>query len=156
VSDPISHSAPDGRFSWPANAAAAWALIFGIFHLVWASGIYLLLDPAFAARAFANPRFLRYDLLVAVTCFAAVPVALVLGHPRPWPIPRRLVLGVAGSGTLLLLLRSVGSIAQQVGQAVTGRLQISVMSVWELWFYVGAALFSFSVWRYWRVVDGAI
>ena len=48
---------------WVAYAAALWALVFAIFHFVWAAGWYPLLDAAQASAAFAIPWKLAYDIV---------------------------------------------------------------------------------------------
>jgi hypothetical protein len=53
-------------------------------------------------------------------------------------------------GTGVLVLRSVSSLGQHAYLLFAGRLQVSVMTVWEVWFYLGSLLFVVSTWRYWR------
>jgi hypothetical protein len=59
-----------------AYAAALWAAVFAVFHVIWAAGWYPLLNAAHARIAFARPWFWAYDLVVAALCLIAVPVAL--------------------------------------------------------------------------------
>lgn len=134
---------------WEAYAAALWALIFAVFHVIWAAGWYVGLDPEHARIAFAKTPFLVFDLLVAGMCAVAVPVALALAMPWGRRLPRRLVGLFAWGGTGLLALRSVTSIVQTA--YLVGRRQFVVESegLWELWFYVGAILFSIATWRFW-------
>lgn len=140
----------DRRTRYMAFAAASWAIVFAVFHVTWATGLYLLLDPAFAARAFAQPAFLTYDLVVAALCVGAAVVALALVAPWGRRVPRWLLGGLAWTGTGVLLLRSALSLGQHGYLLFAGRLQLSVMSVWEAWFYLGSLLFLVSTWRYWR------
>jgi hypothetical protein len=63
-------------------ATAAWAFIFSIFHFIWAMGWYVGLNAKEAEKAFAKPLFFAFDLLIAVMCAIAVPIALVF--VRPW------------------------------------------------------------------------
>ena len=83
--------------SWPAYAAALWAGVFAVFHVVWACGWYVGLDDAQAEVAFSKPWFFAYDLVVAATCVIAVPVALGLGSSWGRRFPRWLLGGVAFS-----------------------------------------------------------
>jgi hypothetical protein len=140
----------DQRTRQFALAAASWALVFALFHITWATGWYVLLDPEFAAQAFARPAFLTYDLVVAALCIGAAVVALACVAPRGRRAPRWLLGGLAWMGTGVLVLRSVSSLGQHAYLLFAGRLQVSVMTVWEVWFYLGSLLFVVSTWRYWR------
>jgi hypothetical protein len=131
-------------------AAGLWALIFAVFHLIWAAGWYVGLNPETARIAFAKTAFFVYDLVVAGICLFAVPVALSLVMPWGRRLPRRLVGLFAWGGTGLLVLRSVASIIQAVYLIGTGQFPMEIRSLWELWFYLGAILFSLSTWRFWR------
>lgn len=147
---------PTQRFRvWVACAAASWALIFAAFHFIWASGWYIGLDEEQAAAMFAVPWKLAYDLVVAVMCVVAVPVALALGLPWGRRQPRRLVGFLAWTGTGLLVLRSVASLIQGAYLMAAGRFSLRDMGIWEPWFYLGAALFAVSTWSYWRAGEGA-
>jgi hypothetical protein len=66
----------ESAYTWVAWAAATWASVFAVFHIIWAAGWYPLLDAEQARIAFANPWKWAYDVLVAVMCIIAVPVAL--------------------------------------------------------------------------------
>jgi len=133
--------------SWAAYAAALWALIFAFFHIIWAGGWYLGLDPEQAPVAFAKTWFLAYDIVVAGICLFAVPVALALAMPWGRRLSRRLVLLFAFLGTGLLLLRSIASIVQTLYLIGVGRFMVHL---WEFWFYLGAVLFSIATWRYFK------
>lgn len=61
---------------WVAYAAALWAAVFAVFHMVWAAGWYPLLDAEQTRIAFANPWKWACDVLVAAICVIAVPIAL--------------------------------------------------------------------------------
>jgi hypothetical protein len=76
---------------WVAYAAALWASVFAVFHIVWAAGRYPLLDAEQARIAFAVPWKWAYDVAVAAMCVIAVPVALA--PVRSWGrhAPRRLI-----------------------------------------------------------------
>ena len=136
--------------SWVPYAAASWAFIFCIFHIIWASGWYIGLDAAQARVAFAKPWFFLYDLAVSAMCGFAVPVALALGMPWGRRVSRRVLGFVAWAGTVLLALRSIASLLQAGYLVAVGRFSLRAMGLWEAWFYLGALLFGISTWQYWR------
>ena len=138
------------RSSLWGYAAAIWALIFAVFHVLWASGWYVGLNPETARIAFAKKPFLVYDLVVAGICAFAVPVALALAMSWGRRLPRRLVGLFAWLGTGVLLLRSIASVAQAVYLIGTGQFAIELRVLWELWFYLGAILFTLATWRFWQ------
>jgi hypothetical protein len=145
-----NHSALRPGRLWVAYAAACCALIFGSFHVVWAAGWYIGLDPERARVAFARPAHLAYDLVVSGMCFVAVPLALALAMPWGHRLPRRVVGFLAWVGTGLLLMRAVASPLQVTYLLVSGRIDLREISIWEPWFYAGAALFGVNLWWYWR------
>ena len=140
-------TAPAAGSPWPAYAAALWALIFAIFHFVWAAGWYPLLDAEQAREAFAVPWKLAYDVVAGVMCLIAVPVALASVMRWGRQAPRRLVFGLAIVGTSLLVLRAVASVIQTGYLLVVGRDALQGFLPWEPWFYLGAALFTVTTWR---------
>jgi hypothetical protein len=137
--------------SWVPYAAAAWALIFAALHFVWALGWYVGLDPEAARAAFAVRWKLIYDLVAGAICAIAVPVALALGMPWGRRVPRRVLGVLAWTGTGLLVLRSVAGLIQTGYLLAAGRYVFRPMDLWELWFYLGAVLFSLATWRSGRV-----
>ena len=143
---PVSDSGP--RIGpWVAYAAALWAAVFAIFHIVWAAGWYPLLDAEQARVAFATPWKWAYDVAVAIMCVIAVPVALAPVMSWGQHVSRRLIHTLAWIGTALLVLRSVASLVQAGYLTATGRFRVADMGIWEPWFYLGAILFSLSTWR---------
>jgi hypothetical protein len=140
------------RHRWVAYAGASWALVFAFFHIIWAAGWYVGLDPDQARAMFTTPWKLAYDVVVAVMCIIAVPVALALALPWGERVPRRLLSALAWTGTGLLVLRAVASLIQTAYLAATGRFSLRVMGVWEPWFYLGATLFAVNLWLYCRRV----
>lgn len=138
------------RDAWAAYAAALWALIFAFFHVIWAAGWYVGLEPEPARIAFAKTPFLVYDLVIAGMCAFAVPVALALAMPWGRRVSRRLVGLFAWIGTGLLVVRSVASVVQTVYLVASGQFVVGGRCLWELWFYLGATLFSLATWRFWR------
>ena len=132
---------------WVAYAAALWASVFAIFHIIWAAGWYPLLDAEQARVAFATPWKWTFDVIVAAMCVIAVPVALAPVMSWGRYAPRSLIRTLAWTGTALLLLRSVASLIQAGYLVAVGRFRIAALGIWEPWFYVGAILFSLSTWR---------
>ncbi|HMF89226.1 MAG TPA: DUF3995 domain-containing protein [Candidatus Angelobacter sp.] len=128
---------------WPAYAAASWSLVFGVFHAIWAMGFYIGLD-AEAAKAFQTTWKLVFDVVIVGVCVLGVLLALAFVQPWGRRLPQRGVNFVGWCAVGLLLLRSVGSVVQMIYFVITGRsAQIlhDPMALWELWFYLGAALF---------------
>jgi hypothetical protein len=146
----VATNGHDGmRHKWFAYAAAGWAFIFGVFHVIWANGWYLLLaDQEGAKAAFAKPFTWWYDVVVAGMCLVAVPVALALAQPWGDRIPRRLLAAIAWFGTSLLALRAIASVIQLIYLIVT-RGSMPRLGVWEPWFYLGATLWCLNLWH-WR------
>lgn len=136
---------------WVAYAAALWASVFAVFHIVWAAGWYPLLDAEKARVAFANPWKWAYDVVVAGMCVIAVPVALAPVASWGEHLPRRLIYALAWIGSTLLALRATASLVQAGYLIAVGRFRFAVLGVWEPWFYVGAILFGLSTWRSRRI-----
>ena len=132
---------------WVAYAAAFWASVFAVFHIIWAVGWYPLLNAEEARVAFATPWKWAFDVIVAAMCVIAVPVALAPVMSWGRHVPRRLISTLAWTGTALLVFRSAASFAQGSYLVATGRFRFADMSIWEPWFYVGAILFTLSTWR---------
>jgi hypothetical protein len=97
-----------------AYAAAAWALVFAGFHIIWAAGWYPLLDGERTRVAFANRWMWTYDVVVAAVCIIAVPVALAPVTSWGRSLPRRLTFTLAIVGSALLVVRSAASLVQMV------------------------------------------
>jgi hypothetical protein len=121
--------------------------VFAVFHIIWAAGWYPLLDAEQARIAFANPWKRGYDVLVAVMCIVAVPVALARVTSWGRHLPQRLVYTLALIGTTLLVLRSIASLIQSGYLVAVGQFRFAIMGVWEWWFHLGAILFVLSTWR---------
>lgn len=136
---------------WAPYAAAVWALMFSVLHIVWAAGWYIGLNQDTARQAFQQRWFLVYDLIVAAVCGLGVAVALALVKPWGRRLPRWLVGALAWSGTGLLVVRGGAGAAQTAYFAATGRNVVAASTFWEIWFCVGAALFGLSTWRFWRL-----
>lgn len=138
------------RERWAGYAAAVWSAVFAVFHIIWALGYYALLDPVMAAKMFAVPWKLAYDIVIAGICVFAVPLCLALVMPWGRRVPRRALGFFAWTGTGLLVLRSVASIMQAGYLMTTGEFAIGRMGVWEWWFYLGAILYVIAMRRWSR------
>ena len=136
---------------WAAYSAAIWAAIVAVFHIIWAAGWYPLLNAEQARIAFAVPWKWAFDVVVAVMCVVAVPVALAPVTPLGQYLSRPLVFALAVTGSALLLLRSTASLVQVGYYIATGRFV--GLGIWEPWFYLGAVLFGVSTWRSRRIRD---
>ena len=128
------------RAVW-AYAAAAWASIFAVFHIIWAAGWYPLLDLEGARAAFAVPWKWTFDAVVAVMCVVAVPVMLAPVTSWGHHLPPRLVRSLTYIGTLLLVLRSMASLVQTGYLMAIGSFRFAMLGIWEWWFHLGAVLF---------------
>jgi hypothetical protein len=134
---------------WVSYSAAMWASIFAVFHIVWAAGWYPLLNAEQARIAFAVPWKWAFDVAVAGMCVVAIPVALAPVTSLGQHVSRPLVFGLAVTGSVLLVLRSIASLVQVGYLIATGRF--AGLGIWEPWFYLGAVLFGASTWRSRRV-----
>ena len=139
-----SHRLPG---AWVAYAAALWASVFAVFHIIWAAGSYPLLDAEQTRIAFSNPWKWSFDVLVAVICLVAIPVTLAPVISWGENLRRRLIYRLAYIGTMLLVLRSTASLVQTAYLVAVGQFTFAFMDVWEWWFHLGTILFSLSTWR---------
>jgi len=133
--------------SWVAYAAALWALVFAVFHIIWAAGWYPLLNAEGARIAFATPWKWTFDVIVAGMCVVAVPIALAPVTAWGRHLPHTPIVTLVTFGAALLVLRSTASLIQIGYFIATGRFRIAAIGIWEPWFYLGAILFSLSAWR---------
>jgi hypothetical protein len=134
----------NGRRRWVANAAALWAAVFAVFHIIWAIGWYPLLDAEQARIAFATPWKWAYNVAVAVICLVAVPVALAPVSSWGRHVSKRLIYTLALVGSTLLVLRAGASLIQLFYFAATREFRVIGVGIWEPWFYLGAVLFTVS------------
>ena len=130
-----------------AYAAAVWAFVFAVFHIIWAFGLYPLLNAETARMAFATPWKWAYNVVVAGMCLVAVPVALAPVMSWGQRLPRRAIFTLACIGTTLLIVRAGASLIQLAVFAATGRFRFTAVGIWEPWFYLGAVLFGLNTWR---------
>lgn len=133
---------------WAAYAAAVWALLFAVLHVVWAFGWYVGLDAEQARRAFQQNWFLVYDLIAAAMC--AFGVIIVLAIIRSWErvVPRRILKLLLWFGTGLLVLRGAAGIIKIIYLAATGRNILETAALWDVWFCLGALLFCLTIWQF--------
>ena len=128
-------------------AAALWAFVFAVLHAVWAAGWYVLLPQGEARGAFSRPWFRVYNLVVTGACLVAVLLALALARPWGRRVPRLLLGSIAWVGTALLVLRGGGSLLQMAYLVITGRYFYQPVHLYEMWFWLGAVLFSMTLLR---------
>src|SRR4030095_258148 len=120
---------------WVAYAAALWAAVFAVFHIIWAAGWYPLLDAEQMRVAFATPWKWRFDVLVAAMCLIAVPVALAPVVAWGQRLPQRLIFRIAWIGSALLVLRLVAAAVQTAYLVAVGRFRLAVIGIWDWWFF---------------------
>src|SRR5262249_16402644 len=132
-----------------AYAAALWAAVFAVFHIIWAAGWYPLLDAEGARIAFATPWKWTFDVVVAAMCVIAVPVALAPVMSWGPRAPRLLIYTLACIGTTLLLLRLAAALVQTGYLLAVGRFRFAIIGIWDWWFLVGTILFTLNTWC-WR------
>ena len=130
-----------------AYAAALWAAVFAVFHIIWAAGWYPLLDAEATRIAFATPWKWAFDVVVAAMCVIAVPVALAPVMAWGQRLPRGTVYRLAWIGSGLLVLRLVAALVQTGYLVAVGRFRFGIIGIWDWWFVLGAILFSLSTWR---------
>ncbi|MEU3602213.1 DUF3995 domain-containing protein [Streptomyces sp. NPDC006798] len=99
-----------------ANAAVAWSVLFGVFHIYWALGGSLGLGDGAQVKAGLTGGMLAYDLMVAVLCFVGAWVAQELGRaPAARPLfPRWMFLTMAWTATIALVARGGIGIADDI------------------------------------------
>ena len=152
----MSNSSSSSR--WVAYAAAFWALVFALFHIIWACGWYVGLDQEFARTAFSKPLFLAWDVAVAGLCLLAAFVELALVRPWGRRMPRYFIIFCAWSGTGLLIAGVVISVSKMISLVATSGFTFGTLGIINAWFYVGTILFCMSTWRFCRpqrVTDAA-
>ena len=133
---------------WAGYGAALWALIFAALHVVWAAGWYIGLQEEQARRAFQQTWFLVYDLVAAMICALGVIVALAFVQLWGQHLSRRLLSIFAWCGTGLLVLRGAAGIIKIIYLAAIGRSILDPMALWDVWFCLGAVLFSLMIWQF--------
>jgi hypothetical protein len=135
---------------WVAYAAAVWALVFAVFHIIWACGWYVGLDQEFARTAFSKPLFLAWDVAVAGLCLLAVFVELALVRPWGRRVPRYFIVFCAWSGTGLLIAGVAINVSKMIPLVAKGGFTFGTLGIINAWFYLGAILFGVSTWRFCR------
>ena len=132
---------------WVAYAAALWAAVFAVFHIVWAAGWYPLLDAEATRVAFATPWKWAFDVVVAAMCVVAVPVALAPVMSWGQRLPQSVMYRLAWIGSALLVLRLAAALVQTGYLVAAGRFRFAIIGIWDWWFVLGAILFTLSTWR---------
>ena len=133
-----------------AYAAALWALVFALFHIIWTFGWYVGLDQGFARTAFSKPLFLAWDVAVAGLCLLAAFVELALVRPWGRRMPRYFIIFCAWSGTGLLIAGVAVNVSKMISVVATGGLTFGTLGIINAWFYLGTILFGMSTWRFCR------
>lgn len=85
-------------------------------------------------------------------CALGVIVALALVRPWEGRLPRKVLSFFAWCGTGLLVLRGGAGVTKIIYLAlVEGRNVINTAALWDVWFCLGAVLFSLAIWQSRRV-----
>lgn len=139
--------------SWPAYAAAAWGLLFGLLSLYWAAGGTWLLDTI--GEAVTAP-ILESDPLMVAILWASVLVKFIgtvaaLALVQRWgrAFPRWFLLSGGGLAAGLLVLYGGAGIVQQTLMAV-GLVEVSAtfapvlywhLFLWSPYWLLGGVFF---------------
>lgn len=131
--------------------AATWFFVFGLFHLLWVCGWYIGLDANKAEEAFQQHWFWVYNLIATMLCVVGGLLSLQLRQvPKPRWVRSVVVYG-GWIASILLVLRSVGFLAQVVGGIAVANFDfVAPMQLWDVWFCFGAVLFTIAFRRYLR------
>ena len=84
-------------------------------------------------------------------CALGVVVALALARPLEGRLPRKIMNLLACCGAGLLVLRGGAGIIKIIYLGlVSGGDAINTSASWDVWFCVGALLFSLAIWQSWH------
>lgn len=131
--------------------AALWALLFGVFHLLWSIGIYVGLPEEQAKEAFDRNWFYLYNLIAALLCFFAFGIGILLyrGEPR-W---KRVLVVFGWCVAVILILRGMVAVLYWLYCIFSSKISYSSLTFWDLWFLMGGLLFLIGVRRYEKRTD---
>jgi len=121
--------------------AAAWALIFGALHALWASGIYILLEAEQAAIAFSRTPFFIYNFTVIIVCIVGVILALIQSNVISTRLSTSFIRFFGYAVVILLSLRGIAGVLHIFYQVVFDNRSLSPMALWDVWFCIGGFLF---------------
>lgn len=138
-----------------AYGAALWAIVFSLLHFVWAAGWYIGLDAEQAQKAFQQNWFLIYDIIAGVLCLFGAIIALAISQNLKKSSTRKIISWLAWLVTGLLILRGAIGIMKIIYLLIIEK-SISSAAFWDIWFCVGAVLFSSAVWRFERMKERLI
>jgi hypothetical protein len=136
---------------WMAYCAALWALLFTASHVAWAAGWYIGLPAEQARQAFQRTWFWVYDITAAAMCALGVFGALALVRQRDRRLPHRVLIFLAWCGTGLLVLQGGAGVIKIIYLALVAEGEaINLAALWDVWFCLGAVLFSLALWQFRR------
>ena len=137
-----------------ARAAAGASLLFGAVHVAWAMSYYVW--PAFGRltlgrsfdSAFAQPAFMRFDLIVALLFVLAGAFAVAVVQPWGARVPRWLLVTGLWTAAAALGLRGAAGIVQDL-LVLTGVLPgtLTRWVVYDFWFLICGILFGALAWQ---------
>lgn len=121
--------------------AAAWSLIFGVLHSLWASGFYILLSADEAEKAFSRPAFFIYNFAVIIICIIGFLLALMQSDIIQTQVRKPVIRFFGLCIAALLTLRGLAGIIHVLYLVVFDNRTLSIMSLWDLWFCLGGFLY---------------
>ena len=132
-----------------SHLAATWFFVFGLFHLLWVFGWYIGLDTDKASEAFQRNWFWIYNVIATVLCFVGGLLSLHLQTVSKHRWVRTAVVYGGWIAFVLLVLRSLGFLAQVVGGIAVANFDfLTPLQLWDVWFCIGATLFAIAFQRY--------
>jgi hypothetical protein len=129
------------RNSVSRYGAAAWSFVFGMLHASWASGYYVLLPAEQAAEAFKRNGFFIYNLIVVGICILGFIMALIQSDIIRTRISTKVLRFVGYTVVVLLALRGVAGLIQVLYLVIVHDTVLSLMTLWDVWFCLGAFLY---------------
>lgn len=127
--------------------AAAWTIVFGVLHFVWAAGFYIFLPEELAAKAFGRKWFLIYDFTAGFLCIVGAILVFLSANRFGNSRFRAAVKILIFTGTIILVLRAVAGIGKFIYLLFQKQSLPEALSYWDLWFCLGASLFALILWQ---------
>jgi uncharacterized membrane protein len=134
--------------NFAAYFAAIWAVLFGILHLIWATGYYLWLSNKQAEQAFEKTWFYVYNLIAALLFLLAGGLGILLSNNKTkW---KKLVIICGWCCAVILIIRGMSAVLLWLYFNISRNLNYTALSFWDIWFLIGGLLFLLSVRKFQR------
>ena len=133
-----------------ALLAALWALLFGLLHVLWATGMYVGLPAEQAKEAFKRNWFYVYNLVATSLFFLAVALAVALYIGKT--TRKKFVIVCAWFCSVILLLRGTAAVLSYLYFMLDSAPNRTWITFWDIWFITGGLLFLTSTRRFQRQV----